>query len=479
MGIKSSISRNAILNGIKTLLQVVFPLITFPYAAKVLGVEQIGEYNFAYSIVSYFMLLASLGIYNYAVREGAALRSNREKISKFASQILEFNIISMIISYFILISLCLFWKALFDYSSLIMIISSNIVLTTFGCEWIYAIYEEYFYITIRGIVFQLLSMFVLFTCVHSSKDLVMYAISALISSSGYNILNIIGLRNKFDFKIQPLKLLKRHFIPIMLLFANSIATTIYVNSDTTILGLLTGNRSVGLYSVATKVYSIIKAVLASIIIVSIPQMSNFWALNKRNEFENLGNRILNSFLTIALPSMIGIYVLSDDIIRLIADETYLEASVALRILSIALLISVFNWFFQSSILIPSKNEKYVLYASCVAALLNVLLNFIFIPKFYQSGAAFTTLLAEGVSVIISGYSAKKIIRIRIKIRDVISLLLGCIFIVFYSNIIKIVLNKLFWRVGITIVGSCIGYFAILFLLKNTVIIDGIKKIRKS
>ena len=73
-----SIHLNAIINGVKTLLLVVFPLITFPYAAKVLGVEGIGQYNFAYSIVSYFMLLAALGIYNYAVREGAAIRDDKK-----------------------------------------------------------------------------------------------------------------------------------------------------------------------------------------------------------------------------------------------------------------------------------------------------------------------------------------------------------------------------------------------------------------
>ena len=82
----------------------------------------------------------------------------------------------------------------------------------------------------------------------------------------------------------------------MLLFANSIATTIYINSDTTILGLLAGNISVGLYSVATKVYSIVKNILASVIIVTIPKMSKLWSDNKSEEFNKLGNKILNSFL---------------------------------------------------------------------------------------------------------------------------------------------------------------------------------------
>ena len=117
---------------------------------------------FAYSIVSYFMLLAALGIYNYAVREGAAIRDDKKSFSIFASEILEFNIISTIIAYLLLICVCIFWKKLYSYNFLILIISFNIILTTLGCEWVYAIYEEYLYMAVRGIIFQIISMILLF-----------------------------------------------------------------------------------------------------------------------------------------------------------------------------------------------------------------------------------------------------------------------------------------------------------------------------
>ena len=57
-----------ILNAVKGLLGILFPLITFPYISKVLGVENIGKYNFAYSIINYFVLIAGLVISTYDVR---------------------------------------------------------------------------------------------------------------------------------------------------------------------------------------------------------------------------------------------------------------------------------------------------------------------------------------------------------------------------------------------------------------------------
>ena len=93
-----SLGINAMLNSLQNILNLIFPLITFPYVSRILSVDGVGKYNFANSIVSYFVLLASLGISTFAVREGAKLRNDREAISKFVSRVFTINLISMIFS---------------------------------------------------------------------------------------------------------------------------------------------------------------------------------------------------------------------------------------------------------------------------------------------------------------------------------------------------------------------------------------------
>ena len=90
---KKSISVNAFLNSIRSILNILFPIITFPYVSHVLKVQGIGIYNFSSSIVSYFVLIAGLGIATYAIREGAKLRNNKEEISEFTSEIFTINIV--------------------------------------------------------------------------------------------------------------------------------------------------------------------------------------------------------------------------------------------------------------------------------------------------------------------------------------------------------------------------------------------------
>ena len=139
---QKSISINLIANGIKTLMSVLFPLITFPYASRVLGATGIGKVNYATSIISYFSMFAALGIATYAIREGARIRDDKEKFSKFAKEMLNINLLTTVIAYVaLLIFLCL--PILKNYKILLIILSGTIVFTTIGMEWLFIIKEEY------------------------------------------------------------------------------------------------------------------------------------------------------------------------------------------------------------------------------------------------------------------------------------------------------------------------------------------------
>ena len=86
---EKSIKLNAFINAIKVAMSIIFPIITFPYASRVLGAENIGKVQFGSSVVAYLSLIAALGINTYATREGAILRNDKEKLQKFAIKYLQ------------------------------------------------------------------------------------------------------------------------------------------------------------------------------------------------------------------------------------------------------------------------------------------------------------------------------------------------------------------------------------------------------
>ena len=159
---KKSLKLNAFLNGLRNVLNIIFPLITFPYVSHILTVEGIGAYNFSNTFVSYFLLLAELGINTYSIREGAKYRNNKEKIEQFSSEVFTINIFSMLLSYILLVICLVLFAQLHSYILCILIFSLQILFTTIGTEWVYQIYEDYFYITLRSIVFQIISIIFLF-----------------------------------------------------------------------------------------------------------------------------------------------------------------------------------------------------------------------------------------------------------------------------------------------------------------------------
>ena len=88
MNKEKNIGYNFVMNSILTMSSFVFPLITFPYVSRVLLAEGVGKVSFATSIVSYFGMLAQLGIPVYGVRACAQVRDNKEELTKTVQEIL-------------------------------------------------------------------------------------------------------------------------------------------------------------------------------------------------------------------------------------------------------------------------------------------------------------------------------------------------------------------------------------------------------
>lgn len=152
-----------------------------------------------------------------------------------------------------------------------------------GVEWINTIYEDFLYVTIRSIVIYILTLILLFVLVKNQKDVLQYAFLTIANSGLICISNWFYSRRYLQIKLTKNIELKKHIKPILTIFANSLATTIYVNADTTMIGLLSGDYYVGVYSLAVKIYNVIKTMLAAIYTVAIPRISFFVGQNDKEK----------------------------------------------------------------------------------------------------------------------------------------------------------------------------------------------------
>lgn len=477
MKVKRSLKINAILNGIKQCCAIIFPLITFPYVSRILGKDGFGQYSFSSSIVSYFILLAALGINTYAIREGAKIRDNEKRITKFASQIFSINVFSVIISYLLLFIVLSVSSKIRSYSLYIFLLSGTMILSAIGTDWINSIYEDFAYITVRYIIMQLLALILMFAFVKKSTDVAAYCIISVIASSGGNILNIFHVRKYVKYHFTLHLHLKRHLRPLLVLFTNSLAISIYVNSDITMLGFYYDDGIVGIYSFASKIYNILKQLIYAIVTVSIPRIA-YILKNDPKEYKAYMNKIFWALIAVLFPIVAGAIGMSRTIIEIAGGKQYIAGEYALMILSLALFFAIIASLFTNCVLIVNEKENECLKSTVISAIINVGLNFILLPLIGMEGAALTTVIAEMVNFFLQiKYSNYLFSYKELDCKPLLSCTLGSFLILIICGVCNNFLTNIYIRMTIAICTSAVVYAFVLITMKNPLGTDVINWIR--
>lgn len=466
----NSIAVSATLNIIRQLAMIAFPLITYSYATRVLGATGIGVYEYAQSIISYFALVAALGVVNYAVREGAEYRNSRTEISKFASEVFSINMIMTFVSYAIMFLMLNISSQMHSYRVAIMLMSISIIFTTLGVDWINSLYEDYLYLTIRYIAISLVMLVALFIFVRKPEDIYRYIIISIMATVINGVLNLIYVRKYVTLKFTVSLNLKSHALPVFILFCNQIALVIYLNSDITILNYLTDDASVGIYGVAAKIYTMIKTLINAAIFVVIPRFSEY-VLKGDDRFVTGLKKLLSPLFTVLLPACVGLYFYAREAALLVAGGEFADSAIPLRVLAVALLFAVLACYFANAIVMPCKLEKYFLISTIIAAVTNIVLNFIMIPKMGMVAAAITTLIAEVIVFVMLVIVASKRVKLKeiVDGRDFLTAIIGSALVGVLCYVVKSIVGATD-NILITfaeIVAILIIYGVLLVVMKNS------------
>lgn len=474
--IQKSLKKNALLNSFKTFVTLFFPLITFPYSTRILGPENIGKVNFSNSIAAYFTMIAGLGVWSYAVREAAKVRDDKQKLSQFAFEIFTITIISTVVSYILLFTALFTVPKFVDYRTLIMICSTLIFFNTIGIDWLYSAMEDYFYITVRSLFFQFLSLALLFILVKSEKDLLQYAAINVIANSGANILNFIHSRKYISFKNLERLSLKKHMKPIFTLFAFSIASSIFTTLDTSMLGFLSTDEQVGFYSAGLKIVRMIKKLFPAFYGVLFARLAYYHQNGNEKGIEDITRNTMNFIFCFALPVSVGVLVLIEPLVTLFCGQRYIDAVGVSRIMSPFIIFSACSGFLGGGILIAYGKEKIYLITIVIASVIDVVLNAVLIPSYAAEGAAFATLVTEAfIMIFYIVYLRKLMAKLNIikplcQYAAATVIMGACVYFIsnfFEHNIFQIIIPAF---AGIII------YAFVLLILKNRYVLEQLKTV---
>lgn len=404
---QKSLKLNFIMNAMLTMSSFIFPLITFPYVSRVLLPVGTGKVSFATSLISYFSMFAQLGIPTYGIRACAKVRDNREELTRTAHELLLINLVMDVLSYAALGCALAFIPKLREERLLYIVVSSTILLTSIGMEWLYKALEQYAYITVRSIVFKFVALIAMFLLVHEQEDYLIYGGITIFAASASNILNLINAHKYIGLKPVGHYNLRRHLKPVGVFFAMSCASTIYTHMDTVMLGFMTTDEEVGYYNAAVRIKTILVSIVTSLGTVLLPRASYYVEQDLKEEFKRISEKALRFVILLAAPMMLYFMMYAAQGIYFLSGPAYARSILPMQIVMPTLLFIGMTNILGIQILVPLGREKVVLYSEIAGAVVNLALNAVLIPRIGAAGAAIGTVAAEFAVLVVQAIALKE------------------------------------------------------------------------
>ena len=387
------------------LLVIILPIITTPYVTRVFSSSDLGTYGYFNSIVTYFILLATLGVANYGTKEVSA---NRKNIQPTFWGIYSLQVVAAFISIVLYLLLC--WSVPSMRNPVAYILGLSLLSKGLDISWLFQGLEDFRKITIRNITVKLLGVLSIFLFVKTPNDLYLYVFLL----TGFELLGQLSMwlpakefigKPHFDVVHA-----KEHLKPVILLFLPQIAISLYVTLDRTMLGALSSTKDVGIYDQALKIINILLTIVTSLGSVMLPRVSSllssgdYKAVNKMHEMSFL---IYN---LIIFPIIAGMLIVNKDFVNFFLGKDFQEARVAIDIMIARMFFIGWTNIMGIQILIPHNRNREFMLSTTIPAFVSVGLNLLLIPSLGFVGASITSVLTEALVWVIQYYYTRSYLK---------------------------------------------------------------------
>lgn len=467
-----SLKKDFLYNLLLTASQMLFPVITFPYASRILGAEGIGLTGFVESYCQYFILLAGLGLPVYGVREIAKVKVDPAAISALFIRLVTLHFLFTLAALIIYFLTFLLITDLRMNSDLFLLGSLLILMNVLSVEWLFQGLARFKYITLRTITIRLITLALLFILVRDRGDVNNYFLLLVFASVMTGILNIIyGFRIAGRPERFSLAGAGKHLKPLFLLASFLLAISLYTALNTILLGFFCGTEAVGYYTAAMKLIRIFLSVFSALNAVLIPRLAFSAASGNSEEYRAIISKSVRVVITFGLPIFFFIMVMSDNIIRVFAGDGFRDATLTLRILALLPLVTGLGQICGQQVLTPMSMDRQLLYSVIAGAIFSILLNISIVPVFAQNGTAAVTIFTEIFVTILLFMYASRTGMIRLRLAEIgkqfiiqIPLALTLVATIFFIG------NK-YLQLGVAVVIFILGFLGIQWALRDQLIME--------
>ena len=397
--------KNYIYNFSNQILMLILPFITTPYVTRVFTSSELGSYGYYNSIVSYFALLATLGIGNYAVKEISSNSSNRSKVFW---EIYSIQLIFSFIALVLYILLCLVNNS---FHNVIAYILGITLLSRFiDISWLFQGVEDFRSLTFRSVMIKLIGVVSIFIFIKEESDLYLYIFLIVFYELLGQVIMWMPARRWLQKPVFSINDSIKHLKPVFILFIPQVAMSLYALFDRTLLGALVSTRDVGIFEQGNKLVNLLLVVVTTLSGVILPHVSNLISQGKKekvNQFYEFSFLVYN---TVIFPLIAGMLIVNDNFVQFFLGSEFQDAKYAIMIMVWRMFFIGWTNIMGIQILIPHNKHKEFMVSTTIPAFFSIACNLVLIPYLGYIGAAITSVLTESVVWFIQLYYARDVMK---------------------------------------------------------------------
>lgn len=421
---KYSLKVNAIFNALYQILALLTPLITMPYISRVFNVSTLGDYNFYYSILGYFTLIAAFGFNDYGTKVISENRDDKEKEGNaFWGIFISKGILSFAcLIVYIVLSFVIYHG---NQKAIILLMSMSMYIVTVMIDpaFYFQGKENFVSICIRNTIVRILTLVCTFLFVKGEGDLYLY--SVLMSAS--NLFAMIVM----DIDLARINLPKPNVKELLIwnhmkrafpFFIPTVASTLFTSLNQTMVGAFSTSTESGYYSQGIKMINLLVTLTGSLTVIIFSRMSYLFSKGDQEEIKRKIGQTFEAFWAVALPLTFGICAINETFIPMFFGSGYDGAINVVYITAPIIILSPINSLYGSLYYRPNNKIWIQTFIICFSSLVNVILCFLLIPSSGAVGSSLARLIAEFVQLPLLMYYACKTISPKIVFDPIIKTL---------------------------------------------------------
>ena len=458
MTLAKKIALNTIVQAGSKIISTVLGLLTIALITRYLGPAGFGEYTTIITFISFFAVIADLGLTLVTVQ--LICQPNIEK-NKILSNLFSLRLLSAV--FFLGLAPATIW--LLPYSQVIKI---GVLIATVSFlfpalnQILVGLFQKELrldHVSIAEITSRILLFAGIFTV--SRFDFGLYGmLYALILASAINFVLLWIFSKKYaKIKLNFDKTLWLQIIKItwpigLTIFLN----LIYLRADTLILSLIRNSNEVGIYGASYRVIDVLITLPFIFAGIVLPILTTGWISNRSN-FNMVLQKSFDLMVILALPIVVGTQFVGTRVMTLVAGKEFALSGKILKILILAAGIIFVGTVFSHAVIAIDRQKKIITAYAFVAvsALIGYL---IFIPRYGYYGAAGVTIYSELAIALAAFFLVRRVTGFRLSLSvagkafmSSLAMALLLFFLLEFNLLLLILL-------------SAILYFSCLYLLKG-------------